>query len=64
MIVSAGIFAFAHGVNPVLPIAFVVGIFAALLFRWSGSVWPGVVMHCVNNAVASTVPMILGPVLT
>lgn len=59
VIVSAGIFAVAHGINPILPAAFVVGVLAALLLRWSGSVWPGVVLHGVNNAVALLVPLVL-----
>ncbi|MBF8194742.1 CPBP family intramembrane metalloprotease, partial [Nonomuraea sp. K274] len=42
----------------VLPVAFVVGVLAALLFRWSGSIWPGVVLHGVNNATALPVPLL------
>ncbi|MBF8193500.1 CPBP family intramembrane metalloprotease, partial [Nonomuraea sp. K274] len=52
VVASAAVFAVAHGINPVLPVAFVVGVLAALLFRWSGSIWPGVVLHGVNNATA------------
>ena len=59
VVVSAAIFALAHGINPVLPAAFVVGVFTALLFRWSGSIWPGVVLHGVNNATALVVPLLL-----
>ncbi|WP_329081461.1 CPBP family intramembrane glutamic endopeptidase [Streptosporangium sp. NBC_01469] len=50
------VFAVAHGINPILPVAFVVGVLAALLFRWSGSIWPGVVLHGVNNATALLAP--------
>ncbi len=42
---SATIFALVHGLNPVLPVAFSVGVAAALLLRRSGSVWPGVLLH-------------------
>ncbi|MBQ1027762.1 CPBP family intramembrane glutamic endopeptidase [Micromonospora sp. C95] len=59
VIASAAIFAVAHGINPVLPAAFVVGVLAALLFRWSGSIWPGVVLHAVNNAAATLVSIIV-----
>ncbi len=59
VIVSAAIFAVAHGINPILPVAFVVGVLTALLFRWSGSVWPGVVLHGVNNATALLVPLLV-----
>lgn len=61
VIVSAAIFAVAHGINPILPAAFVVGVLTALLFRWSGSIWPGVVLHGVNNATALLVPLLLAP---
>ncbi|MHC5797086.1 lysostaphin resistance A-like protein [Lacisediminihabitans sp. FW035] len=59
IIASAAIFALAHGINPVFPIAFVVGILAAVLFRWSGSIWPGIMLHGVNNATVALVPVII-----
>jgi uncharacterized protein len=46
---SSAIFAVAHGINYILPIAFIVGVVAVLLFRATGSIWPGVVVHAVNN---------------
>jgi membrane protease YdiL (CAAX protease family) len=60
ILASAFIFAVAHGINPIMSVAFVVGILTALLFRWSGSIWPGVVLHGVNNATALLVPVIVG----
>ncbi|UBH05005.1 putative abortive infection protein [Leucobacter sp. Psy1] len=60
VLVSAAVFAVAHGINPILPVAFVVGVMTALLFRWSGSIWPGVVLHGVNNAVALIIPLMVG----
>jgi membrane protease YdiL (CAAX protease family) len=48
---SALVFALAHGISIVLPAAFVLGVVNALLLRRSGSVWPGVVAHAVNNAL-------------
>lgn len=62
VVISAAIFAVAHGINPVLPIAFIVGVFTGLLFHWSKSVWPGVVLHGVNNATALLVPLVLGAI--
>lgn len=59
VLVSAAIFAVAHGINPIMPVAFVVGVLAALMFRWSGSIWPAVVLHGVNNATASLVPLLV-----
>ncbi|SDD76274.1 CPBP family intramembrane glutamic endopeptidase [Glycomyces harbinensis] len=60
VVASAAFFALAHGVNPILPVAFVVGVLTALLLRWSGSIWPGVLLHGVNNAIALLVPVLIG----
>ena len=57
---SSTIFALAHGINYILPVAFVVGVVAALLLRRTGSIWPGVTVHAVNNAYSLIVPAILG----
>ncbi|MGO2035282.1 MAG: lysostaphin resistance A-like protein [Brevibacterium sp.] len=59
IIVSAAVFALAHGINPVLPVAFIVGIINGILFHRTGSVWPGVVVHAFNNASAAFVPLAL-----
>lgn len=48
---SAGIFALLHGINVVLPAAFIVGVITAELRRRSGSIWPGVVVHAINNLI-------------
>ena len=56
---SAAVFALVHGLNPVLPVAFVVGVINAVLLRRTGSVWPGIVVHGVNNALAMSVPVII-----
>ena len=50
VLVSAAIFAVAHGINAVMPVAFVVGIAAAVLMRVSGSIWPAIVVHVVYNS--------------
>lgn len=54
---STLIFALAHGINEVFPAAVVTGLIAAELFRRSGSVWPGVVVHVVYNL--PTVPALV-----
>lgn len=59
VLVSAAVFAVAHGINPVMPVAFVVGVANALLLRRTGSVWPGVFAHGVNNALSSLVPALI-----
>ncbi|MHC5796458.1 lysostaphin resistance A-like protein [Lacisediminihabitans sp. FW035] len=62
IIASAAVFAVAHGINPVMVVAFFVGILTALLFRWSHSIWPGVLLHGVNNAIALFLPVIIAAV--
>ena len=59
---SAVVFALAHGINLITPVAFVNGVIAALLFRKTGSVWPGVMVHLVNNALG-TLSTVLLPLL-
>ncbi|WP_328385211.1 CPBP family intramembrane metalloprotease [Streptomyces sp. NBC_00400] len=59
VIASSAIFALAHGLNVILPIAFVVGATSALLLRKTGSVWPGVCVHAVNNGISVLLPALL-----
>ncbi|AIC93100.1 CPBP family intramembrane glutamic endopeptidase [Shouchella lehensis] len=59
IIISSLIFAVAHGINEVLPIAFFTGLAAAYLFYRTGSVWPGVIVHCVNNGLATLASFIV-----
>jgi uncharacterized protein len=54
---STLIFALAHGINEVFPVALVVGLIAGEVFRRSGSVWPPVVVHAVVNL--PTVPALV-----
>ncbi len=49
---SAVVFALMHGINEVLPAAVIVGLIAAELYRRSGSIWPGVLMHALYNAIS------------
>lgn len=48
---SAAIFAVVHGPSVILLLAFMVGILAGILFRRTASLWPGVVLHVVYNAL-------------
>lgn len=61
---SSAVFAVAHGINDILPVAFVVGVTAALLLRRTGSLGPGATVHATNNAYSLIVPAILGVVPT
>ncbi|WP_220472338.1 CPBP family intramembrane glutamic endopeptidase [Tomitella gaofuii] len=56
---SSVVFALFHGVNMALPSALVVGLVAAEVVRRSGSVWPAVVIHVINN-LAAPVFVLLG----
>lgn len=56
---SAAVFALAHGINPVVPVAFIVGIISGVPFHRTGSVRPGVVVHAFNKASAASIPMAL-----
>lgn len=56
---SSVIFGLAHGLNMILPIAIMVGVLSAILFRVTESVWPSVAFHCVYNG-ANSVASALG----
>ncbi|RCK70293.1 CPBP family intramembrane metalloprotease [Desertihabitans brevis] len=60
---SAVVFALMHGINAVSFSALVVGLVAGELRRRSGSVWPGVVVHVVNNAVSQLIALLLAGLL-
>jgi uncharacterized protein len=46
---STVIFALMHGINNIFPAAVVAGLATAEVFRRSGSIWPGLVVHIVFN---------------
>lgn len=50
-VISSLIFGLAHGINAVLPAAVLLGLVHAWLYERSGSIWPAVMSHAVNNAV-------------
>jgi membrane protease YdiL (CAAX protease family) len=56
---SSVIFGLAHGVSVILPVAIMIGVLAAILFRRTGSVWPAIVFHCVYNG-SNSVASVLG----
>ncbi|MBE9181619.1 CPBP family intramembrane metalloprotease [Oculatella sp. LEGE 06141] len=45
---SVLIFALAHGINTVFPVALVVGLITAEVFRRRRSIWPAVIVPVVN----------------
>lgn len=57
---SSLIFALMHGINAVLLAAVIVGLIAGELRRRSGSIWPGVIVHAVNNSITVVVYAAMG----
>ncbi|MCK0116685.1 CPBP family intramembrane metalloprotease [Isoptericola sp. S6320L] len=57
---SSVFFALVHGINIALPSAFVVGVIAAEVMRRSGSIWPAVIVHAVNNAALPLLVLLTG----
>jgi membrane protease YdiL (CAAX protease family) len=57
---SSVVFALFHGINIVLPSALVVGIIAAEMMRRSGSIWPAVAVHAVNNLALPMLVLLTG----
>jgi len=52
IVLSAAIFAAAHVVPLLMPGLFVVGLLLAYLRERSGSIWPGVALHALQNGTA------------
>ncbi|MBD7956479.1 CPBP family intramembrane metalloprotease [Microbacterium sp. Sa4CUA7] len=57
-ILSSIVFALSHGLNLATPVAVIVGLAAAWLMHKTKSVWPGVVVHAVNNASSSIISVV------
>lgn len=57
-ILSSILFALSHGINLATPVAVIVGLAAAWLMHKTKSVWPGVIVHAVNNASSSIISVI------
>ncbi|KOY17902.1 CPBP family intramembrane glutamic endopeptidase [Paenibacillus xylanivorans] len=61
--VSALVFTVAHGLNEITPIAFITGVATAYLFYRTKSIWPGVVVHMVNNALGTILSVLIASML-
>lgn len=57
--ISAVVFGLAHGVSVILPVAIMVGVLTGILFHYTRSIWPGVMLHAVYNG-ANSVASLLG----
>ena len=53
LLISSVMFALVHIDLDVMPIIFVSGMLAAWLYMRTGSLWPPIAMHAVNNAAAT-----------
>ncbi|WP_157006717.1 CPBP family intramembrane glutamic endopeptidase [Agromyces laixinhei] len=60
VIASSVVFALFHGINLALPGAVVFGIICAELVRRSGSIWPAVAAHTINNLGLPVFVLIVG----
>jgi hypothetical protein len=56
---SAIVFAAVHGPNLAAVTAVIVGVINAELFRCSRSIWPGVVVHAVNNLLGTGIGILI-----
>ncbi|TPW78414.1 CPBP family intramembrane glutamic endopeptidase [Schumannella sp. 10F1B-5-1] len=52
---SALVFALAHGINDVTPMAFVIGLITGALMRLTGSIVPGILVHVTYNTTGMIV---------
>lgn len=50
----------ADGFSVVFPVALVLGIVTAMIYHRSGSIWPAVMLHAVNNGIAFGVSLLSG----
>jgi membrane protease YdiL (CAAX protease family) len=55
VLVSALIFGLAHADLGSLPVLIVIGLLLALLRWWSGSLYPGLLLHMLNNGISAAV---------
>ncbi|MBD5642500.1 CPBP family intramembrane metalloprotease [Clostridium botulinum] len=49
----------AHGLNEIFIPAFITGLTKSYLFYRTQSIWPGVVVHMVNNALATILSVLI-----
>lgn len=49
VVFSAAVFAVAHGINSVMPLALMIGLANGVLLWRSGSIWPAVLVHISYN---------------
>ncbi|MDD7941899.1 type II CAAX endopeptidase family protein [Actinomycetospora lutea] len=60
VLVSAAIFALAHGLNVVFAAAFVLGVVNAVLYERTGSIWPPAAAHATFNLISFALVLAVG----
>lgn len=60
VVVTAAIFALAHGLNVVFAAAFVLGVVNAVLYERTGSIWPPAAAHAVFNLTSFVLVLAVG----
>ncbi|MFC5137477.1 CPBP family intramembrane glutamic endopeptidase [Actinomycetospora rhizophila] len=60
VVVTAAVFALAHGLNVVFAAAFVLGVVNALLYERTGSIWPPAAAHATFNLISFVLVLAVG----
>jgi len=60
VVVTAAVFALAHGLNVVFAAAFVLGVVNALLYDRTGSIWPPAAAHATFNLISFVLVLAVG----
>jgi membrane protease YdiL (CAAX protease family) len=60
ILLTAGIFALAHGLNVVFAAAFLLGVVNAVLYERTGSIWPAVAAHATFNLISFALVLAVG----
>jgi membrane protease YdiL (CAAX protease family) len=59
VVISAAIFSAAHVIPLLFPALFVVGIILAVVYEFSGSLWNSILLHSIQNTLATTLIFLL-----
>lgn len=49
-LISSSLFGLIHGIPPIIAFAFIMGLVIAYAYEKSQSLWPGVIVHIINNS--------------
>ena len=60
ILLTAGVFALAHGLNVVFAAALLLGVVNAVLYERTGSIWPAVASHATFNTISFVLVLAVG----